>query len=147
MALRANYEIIAFDEHLGDNESDLPLDLAIRSSSAFIFDTYTFVGSQSSLRTFNIDSLPRGGGYLTIQLLHVHKKGHRMEINGVELGKETIMGTDVRSGSAYRWHIWTTDFKTRILKQGSNNVRIFKADNSSDNFLVGTLVINWREET
>ncbi len=147
MALRANYVIIAFDEHLGDNENDLPLERFKRSSRGFIYDDYAFVGNQSTVRTFTIDSLPRGGGYLTIQLLDVHDKGHRLEINGTELGKECIMRTDPFSGHTLEWKSWTTDFKTRILRAGENTVQIFKGDGSTDNFVVGTIVINWREET
>ncbi len=60
MALLANFEKIFFNEHLGDDQGDLPT-----------FSGMTFVGGQSTLANFTIEGTPNGKGYLLIQLWSV----------------------------------------------------------------------------
>lgn len=62
MALRADFEVIPFNEHLGDREGDISTNI------------YTFVGNQTTLRNFYIGQRPVGIGYVNLQLYDVHEE-------------------------------------------------------------------------
>ncbi|MHC4278179.1 MAG: DUF7383 domain-containing protein [Planctomycetota bacterium] len=127
MALRADYEIIHFWEHLGDKEGDI-------STSA------TFVGNQTTVRNFFIGQAPYGPGYITLQLYDVHNAGHQIKINGVNLG-----GADIRKhAKSDNWYTWTDVIEGGKLKQGNNTVQIVRAS-GGDNLVVDSVIINWRE--
>ena len=85
--LRADFEIISFQKHLGDKAGDL-------NTSA------KFVGGQTTEKKFNIGKKPSGPGYITLQLYDVHSSGHHIIINGRDLP-----GMDIpRQGTSERWY-------------------------------------------
>jgi hypothetical protein len=127
MALRADFEVITFWEHLGDKEGD------IKTSAKF-------VGNQTTVRNFFIGQAPYGRGYVTLQLYDVHSSDHHIKINGVELA-----GMDIpKHPKENRWLTWSDTIETGILKQGSNTIQIVRAS-GGDNFIVRDVIIHWRE--
>ena len=127
MPLRADFHIIRFFEHLGDDEGDI--------------DTHaTFVGNQTTVRNFYIGQPPSGSGYITLQLYDVHSSGHHIKINGIELG-----GFDIpKHPKENRWQTWTDVIEGGILKQGNNTVQITRVS-GGDNFIVDNVIVGWRE--
>ena len=130
MALRANFEIIKFNEHLGDNENDLPA-----------FQT-VFVGNQTTLYNFNIEQEPVGQGYLTIQTFDVNRSVHIIQINGTELPGDP----DLPDQPDFSIVSWTTPIGLDVLRAGNNTIRILRGS-GGDNFHVYSVIINWKEET
>ncbi len=127
--LRADFEVISFWEHLGDKAGDI-------NTSA------KFVGNQTTVRNFSIGQPPLGRGYITLQLFDVHDGGHHIKINGQELG-----GADIRKHSkAGYWLTWTDVIGYGILKQGNNTIQIVRAG-GGDNFIVDSVIVNWREQS
>ena len=129
--LRANFEVITFDEHLGDDVGDFPPLLT------------TFVGDQTTLRNFSIDQTPVGQGYLTIQTFGVNDFAHTIEINGTELAGHPDL---IAHGGTHTFGSWTRPIGLSVLRAGNNTIRIVRAS-GGDNFHVFSVVVNWREET
>lgn len=128
MVWRADYEVIPFWEHLGDKAGDI-------STPA------RFVGDQTTERNFYVGQRPVGLGYITLQLFDVHDSGHHIKINGQELG-----GTDIRKhGVSDHWFTWTDIIESGILRQGNNTIQIVRTG-GGDNFIVDSVIVNWREE-
>ena len=128
MELRANFAVVTFLAHLGNVESDL--DAA---------DIYTFVGNQTPVKDFRIERKPVGKGYITLQLCNVHSPDHRIKINGQDLSAKDL------PLNAEHWFAWFDIIDAGILKQGDNTIQIVQASRG-DNFLIGSAIINWREE-
>jgi hypothetical protein len=127
MALRADFEVINFWEHLGDKKGDI-------NTSA------KFVGDQSTVRSFYIGQRPLGAGFVTLQLFDIQNSGHHIKINGQELA-----GMDIpKHPAADRWLTWTDTIESGILRQGSNTIQIVRTS-SGDNFIVRSVIVNWRE--
>ena len=128
MALHADYEVIPLWEYLGDNESDI-------NTSA------KFCGNQTSVKEFNIDQMPTGMGFLTLQTYDVLNSGHHIKINGKEL-----TGMDLpRHPAENRWDTWTEVVESNLLKKGKNTIQITRAG-GGDNFIVKNVVVNWKEQ-
>ncbi|UCF07514.1 MAG: hypothetical protein JSW28_07650 [Thermoplasmata archaeon] len=123
---RANFEIVIFNEQIGEKEG--------------VLDAlwYEFVGSQTSIKHFQVPGVPTGLAYIMIQVFDVQNKGHRIIINGEDLPGEDIIRT-----KANRWQDVTDIIPAGVLQQGDNTIRI-KAS-SGDNILIGAAMIHWKE--
>jgi hypothetical protein len=126
MPVGSDFTIIPFSEHLGPNESDLEASWA------------TFVGNQTSVKTFNIDNPPQGEAYLLIQTLHVGVFSHRIFINGVGLNGYNLPAHE-------GWSTWMVPIQEGVLLHGANTLQIMRDDGSDDSFVVGNVVVHWRE--
>ena len=125
---KSNFVTINFSVHLGDDISDLP------EAAAF-----TFVGNQTSIKSFEIDRDPIDEGYLIVQVYDVQNTGHRILINGTNLPDQDIVRTTAR-----RWQDVMDVIPSGILRRGTNTLQIQRAG-GGDNILIGSVVIHWRE--
>ena len=125
---KANFTIVVFNEHLGNNVADL-------NAPAF-----TFVGNQTILKSFNIPGISTDSGYLIIQVLDVKNQGHRIRVNGTDLP-----GIDIVRTRENEWQDVMDVIPAGILQQGNNTIQILRAS-GGDNILVGNAVINWKEQ-
>ena len=127
MALRSDFRLIHFLEHLGDKAGDIKAPWA------------KFVGNQTTVRNFYIDGTPAWEAYLVVQLYDVHNYGHKILINGHDLG-----GWDIPP-AVDKWQVWMDVIDVTKLKKGNNTVQIVRDASTGDNFLVGSVAIHWRE--
>ncbi len=126
MPVGSDFNIIQFSEHLGANKADLDASWA------------TFVGNQTSVKNFNIDNPPQGEGYLLIQTLNVGVFSHRIFINGFGLN-----GYNLPQHAG--WTIWMVTIQDGVLLHGANSLQIMRDEASKDSFVVGHVVVHWRE--
>lgn len=127
----ANFAVISFHQHLGDNDEDLGSEAA----------SFIFVGNQTLIMSFNIDSPPVGTGFVTLQLYDVGSVNHNIRINGLSLP-----GFDMpKHSDEDHWLTWTEAIPENILRQGENRIQVVRAS-GGDNFIVRDVIINWREE-
>ena len=127
MALRANFEILTFNSHLGDDVADLNVPWA------------TFQGDETPAKSFFIEQLPSGPGYIVVKAFNVDNENHRILINGQDLS-----GVDIKPDSG--WQTWMDVISSGVLQQGDNTVQ-FRRAGGGDNFVISNVAINWREET
>ena len=125
--MAANFMVLTFDQHLGDDVSDLDA------------PGFAFVGNQTSVLNFNIAGVPIGAGYLIIQTLDVQNQGHRIVINGADLPGQDLVRTQEN-----RWQDVMDAIPEGILRQGNNTIQIFRAS-GGDNILIGKAVLHWKE--
>ena len=127
--MAANFTVVAFDEHLGDNVADLNA------------PGFTSTGNQTSVRNFNVAGVPTGTGYLIIQTLDVQNKGHRILINEADLPGQDLVRT-----RANRWQDVMDIIPEGFLRQGNNTIQVRRAS-GGDNILIGKVAINWQEQS
>ena len=127
MPLRADFEIVRFNSHLGDKAGDLNVNWA------------TFHGNQTPVKNFYIGQKPSADAYVLIQAYDVESSNHEIVINGVSLG-----GFDIPTTDEYRWQTWMDVIESGILKQGNNTIQIKRAG-GGDNFVIAHVAIPWRE--
>ena len=125
---KANFAVVRFNEHLGDNVGDLSA------------PNFTFVGNQTSLKNFDVPGIPTDEAYLIIQVLDVQNMGHRIQINGADLP-----GVDIVRTRDNEWQDVMDVIPARFLRQGNNTVQIRRAS-GGDNILVASAVIQWKEQ-
>jgi hypothetical protein len=127
MALRSDFRLITFNKHLGNNEGDIDA------------PSFQFLGNQAS-KTFTVEGRPTGSGYLIVNTFDVDNAGHRVQINGKNLG-----GFDLPKKAANnRWQTRMDPIERGILQQGTNTI-VIKRASGGDNFLIGNVVVHWRE--
>lgn len=127
MALRSDFVVINFNKELGDRDTfpDKPW--------------AEFVGNQTE-ENFFISDVPVGTAYLLLQLYHVNEIGHQILINGHHLS-----GGDITPHSG--WQTWMDEIESGKLQAGNNTIQIRRNTNTGDNFIVGRVVVHWREQT
>lgn len=130
MGLRSDFTYLRFNEHLGDKAGDLKMTEV----------PTTWVGGQTSLKNFTAEGpvLP-GYAYLMVTAYDVQSYGHRVVINGLDLN-----GFDIPPCPG-RWQTWMDLIDTAFIAPGNNTFQIIKKTGSTDNFIIGTVVIHWRE--
>jgi hypothetical protein len=122
----ADFALITFNEHLGDEEGDLDTDA-------------TFVGNESTLKSFNIAGTPTGNGYLVLTVFDVQTDVHRIVINGTELGGMDFPQTPAEN----RWQTHMDKIELDVLRSGMNTIQILRAS-GGDNFIVRDVVVQWK---
>lgn len=128
MPIRADFEIVRFYEHLGDNINDL---------SASERGSTTWQGDESTEKVFNIDGTPTGHAYLIIGTRGVDGWGHEVLINGTKAGNLV---------PSKGWQTQMLQVKSPAkLKKGDNTIQIVRDKTKTDNFLIDRAVIHWRE--
>jgi hypothetical protein len=125
---RANYALVTFMEHLGEAESRLDVDWA------------EFVGDSTTERTFEVPTDDATDAYLQLQAYDVGTYGHDIVLNG-----ESMSGFDIPP--AQGWQSWMDAITGAALREGENTIRFVREEGSTDSFVVGTVVINWKEPT
>lgn len=122
---RADYRLLEVREHLGENPGALDVPWA------------DFVGDRSSEQTFRVPTDAVTGPYLELQAYGVDAYGHDIVINGTPLS-----GFDVPPGDG--WQYWMTRIQAPDLREGDNWLRIHRDADTHDEFVVGTVTVNWR---
>ena len=125
---RANYALVTFMEHLGEAESRLDVDWA------------EYVGDRTTERTFEVPTDDATDAYLQLQAYDVGTYGHDIVLNG-----ESMSGFDIPP--AQGWQSWMDAITGAALREGENTIRFVREEGSTDSFVVGTVVINWKEPT
>lgn len=123
---RANYALVEFGEHLGDNESMLDIEWA------------EFVGNRTSKREFVVPTTEATDAYLELQAYEVDSFGHDILING-----DPVSGFDIPPAPG--WQYWMDAITGPVLADGENTIQIRRDEESDDNFVVGTVIVHWRE--
>lgn len=125
---RSSFEVIGFDEHLGDVASDLNA------------PGFRFTGDQTTERVFEISGDPKGAGYVILQLFDVENRGHKLFVNGKELP-----GVGIVTTGPQRWQDTMEVIPDGMLRRGGNRLQLRRAP-GGDNLLVGKAVVHWKEE-
>jgi hypothetical protein len=123
---RSNYALVEFSEHLGDEEDDLDVPWA------------TFVGDETTTRTFTVPVEDAVDGYVTVQALDVASYGHEILIND-----DSLSGFDIPPSAG--WQCWMDVMADVGLEAGENTIQVRRDVESEDSFVVGTLRVTWRE--
>lgn len=123
---RANYALIDFREHLGEDASALDVPWA------------DFVGSSTSEETFTVPTDDVVDPYVELQAYDVGAYGHEIVVNG-----ESLSGFDIPPAEG--WQFWMDELTGADLHAGENTIAIERDTDVHDEFVVGTVVVNWRE--
>lgn len=128
MPVRADFKIVRFYEHLGDNLNDL---------SASQRGSTEWQGDESTEKIFNIDGTPTDDAYVIIGTCDVVGWKHKVLINGNTAGN-LVPGKG--------WQTQMLQVKnTAKLKKGDNTIQVVRDKTKTDNFLIDRAVIHWRE--
>lgn len=123
---RANYAIVPFQQHLGQNPESLSVPWA------------EFVGNQTDAREFTVPTDDVTDAYLEIQAYDVEEYGHEIRVN-----ETALSGFDVPPAEG--WQHWMDTLAGVSLHEGANTVRIERDATTTDAFVVGVVVVHWRE--
>ena len=124
---RANYALLAVQEHLGDSADGLDVSWA------------EFVGNhRSSEFEFTVPQGPVTDPYLELQVFDVSAYDHGILVNG-----DALTGFDIPSGAG--WQFWMDPITGANLVEGTNTLRFARDASTGDDFVIGTVTIHWRE--
>jgi len=122
----ANYALVEFGEHLGEDKSSLDVDWA------------EFVGNRSAERAFTVPTADATDAYLELQAYDVGSFGHDILVNG-----RSLSGFDIPPSPD--WQYWMDSITGPALVEGENTIQVRRAPDSDDSFVVGTVTVHWRE--
>ncbi len=125
-AYRANYALVEFSEHLGATSQGMDVPWA------------EFVGDRSSEKGFTVPVAAARDAYVTVQALDVGEYGHEIHING-----ESLSGFDLPPNQG--WQCWMDVVTGTELVEGTNTIQIVRDEETPDDFVIGTVRVNWRE--
>ncbi len=129
MGARADFEVFTFNEHLGDDESDINTD-------------FDFQGQFSSEKVFEINqTLFQVAGYVQYQVSHVDHLSHEILINGSRLPGVDVHRTGHGTNTGLQTH--TDVIPSSFLRQGENTIQFERR--GGDNFLIHHVIVHWRE--
>lgn len=124
--MRANYATVSVQELLGPSADALDVSWA------------TFAGDRSSSFGFEVPTGDAREPYLQLQAFDVGEYGHDILLNG-----ESLTGFDIPPGEG--WQHWMDTITGPSLREGRNTLRIERDTTGDDAFVVGTVVVHWRE--
>jgi hypothetical protein len=129
MSARADFQVFTFNEHLGDNQSDINTDFA-------------FMGQRSSKKVFEINQNPfNADGYVEYQVSHVDELGHEILINDKKLPAVDVFRTGQGKHTGLQTH--TDVIPASFFKKGPNTIQFQRS--GGDNFLIHHVIVHWRE--
>ena len=124
---RANYTILDFQEHLGERSDGLDVPWA------------EFVGNHRSSKVeFTVPADEISEPYLECQLFDVGEYGHEIVVNG-----DALSGFDIPPASG--WQYWMDPITGAKLEPGENTVQFVRDADSGDEFVIGSVIIHWKE--
>ena len=127
----SNFVIVPIHQHLGDNKSDISA------------PSYPYRGDVSDRYTFTINTTPVGKGYLLAQVFGSSFQGHMITINGQNV---TDSNGNFGATGKRNWGTLTAIVDDNVLKQGTNTIQIQRNADSTDNFLIDNIIINWQQQ-
>ena len=129
--LRSDFAILTFNEHLGNNEKDVKMAQSVQAK---------WVGNQTTPKKFYIEGEPLfGHAYLLIMAYEVHFGGHTVWINGTQLPFYEL------PPCKGQWLTSIAPIGIELLGNSDNTVQIRRNEEREDNFIIGHVVVNWRE--
>lgn len=123
---RANYTLVDFQEHLGTDADALNVPWA------------EFAGNRSSAHEFVVPTADPRDAYLELQAYDVGEYGHDILLNG-----ESLTGFDIPPDNG--WQYWMDSVTGASLREGENTLRVLRDPESTDEFVVGSVTVHWRE--
>lgn len=123
---RANYTLVSLQEHLGPDRNGLDVPWA------------TFSADETEVHTFEVTTDDPVEPYVQMQVYDVGTYDHEMLING-----ETLSGFDVPAHTG--WQYWMDTLTAARLRDGENTLQFRRETSTDDNFVIGTVTINWKE--
>jgi hypothetical protein len=126
MPYRANYARCQFQQHLGPSADSLDVPWA------------DFAGDATDVRTFEVPTADPRDPYIQMQVFDVSDYGHEILVNDASLS-----GFDIATGD--RWQYWMDTIDATQLREGENALQFRRNTDGDDAFVVGTVVVNWRE--
>lgn len=123
---RANYATVDFEEYLGHDDGALSVPWA------------DYVGNASTEHAFEVPTDDPTDAYVELQVYDVDEYGHEILVNG-----DPLSGFDIPPHNG--WQQWMDTVTGASLRGGENTIRIRRDPDTPDNFVVGTVVIHWRE--
>ncbi len=130
-SLRADFAIITFNEHLGNKKEDLKIPHNVNP---------IWVGDQTTIKEFYIEGNPVfGHAYLQIMVYEVHFPGHKVLINGTELPFYDL------PPCKGQWLNSIAPIGVELRKNSINTIQIIRNPVHQDNFIIGHVVVHWRE--
>jgi len=123
---RPNYALVPFQQHLGQNEESLSVPWA------------EFVGDETDELTFEVPTDDATDAYLELQAYDVEEYGHEIRVNGVALS-----GFDVPPADG--WQQWMDTLTGIDLVEGENTITVQRDTDTTDAFVVGVVVVHWKE--
>jgi hypothetical protein len=113
MSARSDFEVFTFNEHLGENQSDI--------------DTgFTFRGQFSTAKVFEINQTPFGSdGYVEYQVSHVDELSHEILINGKALPAVDVFRTGQGAYTGLQTHtdVIPASFLKKARTRSSSNAK------------------------
>ncbi|RAM52577.1 MAG: hypothetical protein C6Y22_05260 [Hapalosiphonaceae cyanobacterium JJU2] len=128
MSARADFQVLSFNEHLGDNQGDINTD-------------FTFKGTFSSAKIFEINQEPFSSGFVQYQVSHVDELSHEILINGKPLAGIDVHRTGQGKHTGLQTH--TDIIPSDFFKKGQNTIQFQRK--GGDNFLIHHVIVHWRE--
>lgn len=104
------------------------------------FDEEFNTSNQEATRTFEIEGVPIGTGYLLIQHFDVEIGNHRISINGQGLPSFDI---PAQKNVDLLWLTWMDRIPPGFLRQGQNCLTIERI--GIERFGIANIVVHWRE--
>jgi hypothetical protein len=129
MSARADFKVLTFNEHLGDDQDDINTD-------------FTFTGQRSSKKVFEINQDPfAADGYVEYQVSHVDELAHEILINDQPLPAVDVFRTGQATNTRVQTH--TDVIPASLFRKGSNTIQFERQ--GGDNFLIHHVIVHWRE--
>ena len=123
---RANYALLSLQEHLGPDSDGLDVPWA------------TFAGDKTDEHRFDVPTDEPRESFVQMQVYDVGTFDHDLLVNG-----EALSGFDVPTGDG--WQYWMDTITAARLRKGANTIQFRRDAESTDNFVVGTVTVNWKE--
>lgn len=123
---RANYALVSIQEHLGPDSEGLDVPWA------------EFAGDSTDTYTFDVPTDDPREPYVEMQVYEVGTYDHELVVNG-----EPLSGFDAPAGEG--WQYWMDTVMRTKLEKGTNTLEFRRDADSADNFVVGTVVVHWKE--
>ncbi|MFB6302756.1 MAG: hypothetical protein ABEH78_07850 [Haloferacaceae archaeon] len=128
MSRRANYTTLYIGAQLGPEDRRLALDWA------------TEVGDETDAHEFEVSTGEPTDPCVGIQAFDVGTYGHEICVNG-----DPLNGFDIPPADG--WQYWLDTLSGASLREGTNELRIARDEETRDAFAVGTVVVRWKEPT
>lgn len=118
-----------------------------RSDFAWVnFDEQFNTSNPEATRTFEIDDIPIGTGYLLIQHFDVEIGNHRIIINGQDLPSFDIPAIPQNRITNDIWLTWMDRVPPGFLRQGDNRITIRRVTSQgTEAFRIANVAVHWRE--
>jgi hypothetical protein len=125
-ARRANYALVTFMEHLGEDQDGLDTPWA------------EFVGNRTAEHEFEVPTDDATEPFVQLQAYDVAEFGHEIIVNG-----EQLTGFDIPPSPG--WQCWMDSITGVDLREGENTIQVRRDTDSDDDLVIGTVTVHWKE--